>query len=428
VIEAQKNKANQLSHKAFKICGWCALIAIVGIPGSFLLLDILILFIFGPVAATAALIGQDLVLIGSAFFLALSVISLMVAWTSQCYCHLKYVKHKQKFIYLAVPVLIPLIFWGLSYWFINTYMNSDIQKNIQSTQHVGCLNSTQLNNTYTPVDLIESYARCLQEGKSKDAELLRYLAHIYINFDRDRVQDDTYASQIQNALLSRETGKIEQFSIAQQQTWYAEWGGNVEMRCQAIEQIGAPSYSPNYMVGKNGLKPDFNRQLSWKQALHSIECPVAFTGNMLPTHNLGCLKSSQVSNRYNPVDLVNSYMQCLKENNFDDASFLEELIAFYNLFDRARVRDKSDVDQARKALAVLRAQEFDNPEKRKDFSIWERSRNQEYKAKICQDIKRIGIPNYYPRYMTTENGLIPNFDANAYWKKLLEESSTCLSI
>jgi hypothetical protein len=421
-IELEKQNAKIRWIKAFTIAFYCALIAVIGF---------LILFILGTLSADIGGSGGSTVIglfvgfpigIIIAGFLLVGLVSLIIALIRMWFWSLKYKYQKQKKRYISwtiftVIVLIALVFF---------YTNFGMLGSMKSKQIFSCLKADQIRNEYTPVDLLKSHEACLKENNFEDAVFLRELLVVYAKFDVTRARYDFITNIVKTRLFDKVDAQI---ALEQKERYYeVRKKQDQKTLCSATERIGIPKYYPAYMVPWKGTKSDFNPKLEWKKMMAG-QCPAIFTGNMESLHDIGCITASQVTNQYTPVDLLKGYAQCVKHNNFNDAAFLHELAFIYYDFDKARVENETDAAQAIEALFVLREQlrNQEDPEKNEAFSRFYRYRNEndQQQGVVCRAIKQIGMPSYYPRYMTAENGLRSDFDADSSWKKV--PPGTCRS-
>lgn len=159
-------------------------------------------------------------------------------------------------------------------------------------------------------------------------------------------------------------------------------------------------------------------------------------GNLASYINIGCISLSEVKNTFTPADLYKGVRECIKQENFDRAANLFMLAGLNARFDAERITDKT----AGQARVVLIMNTFSNvPQDQKDkfgAAVKRLTENTEFLGKLCNEINKIGIPDYYPSYMILhgvkaftgnphERALITHFDALSVWKKLQFESLQC---
>ena len=160
-------------------------------------------------------------------------------------------------------------------------------------------------------------------------------------------------------------------------------------------------------------------------------------GNLEATNNVGCVGPGKLSRKFTPADLYKAAAICAQESSNKEGAFLFLLAGAYGRFDTLRVTDKS----AHNALAILQMTSFRSLDESKknqfQASIKTILGNPDALAAICNDVIRIGPPDYFPRYMIQHgmgafthdakagNGLIEGFDANAAWSKTLGSFLHC---
>ena len=159
-------------------------------------------------------------------------------------------------------------------------------------------------------------------------------------------------------------------------------------------------------------------------------------GNLESPNPLKCVNLSEVTNENNPADILNGMKECIKQKDFKNAAKLFAIAGVYGKFDIYRVKDKS----AHQALLVLQQNIIMNLDESERNSLFE-SLNKELEKgsnnlnEICQAIRKIGFPKYYPKYMIqhgiqafTEkkgDGLNEKFDSIVSWNLALKEYLHC---
>jgi hypothetical protein len=158
-------------------------------------------------------------------------------------------------------------------------------------------------------------------------------------------------------------------------------------------------------------------------------------GNLAATHELGCLPSTQLSNEYTPADLYPAMGRCLAEGDTPRAVLLSALAGVYARFDTLRVADTTAHDAGQ--VLTRRATRDVGEQQRKDFAqaTMGVSHNANVLAAVCDEIRRVGPPNYFPAYMI-EHGMgasaandgsiwTPDFDPQAAWQQALDGYLHC---
>lgn len=160
-------------------------------------------------------------------------------------------------------------------------------------------------------------------------------------------------------------------------------------------------------------------------------------GNLKPTHNLECIPVTEVKTEYTPADLMVAEGKCARAGRYDDAIALLLIAGTYARFDTLRVADVSAHD----ALEAIQA---NNPPDEKmraampPIAAKYAASGSAEMAALCQRLKQLGPPNYYPGYMVrhgmaaffgrgtgSNTGLVSNFDAQKAWKQSLSSWLHC---
>ena len=160
-------------------------------------------------------------------------------------------------------------------------------------------------------------------------------------------------------------------------------------------------------------------------------------GSLAAERELGCIPLSKVQNDYTAPELFDASIQCMKQNNVNDANELYLVARAYSTFDALRVTDIS----ARQAVTVLVmnfGQSLEALGKVEEFmqAFKQYRSNQEKKGDFCSQMKKIGSPSYYPNYMILhgikafienphKDALVKNFDSIITWQKIYIDSLKC---
>ena len=176
----------------------------------------------------------------------------------------------------------------------------------------------------------------------------------------------------------------------------------------------------------------FSAEPASRPQIMNYEAP----GNLESKHELGCIGPENLSNKFTPSDLYKAVSVCAKQGKNKEGALIFALAGAYGRFDTLRVSDKS----AHQAVTVLKMQAFGGmaPDQQNAFkeSVSKTVGNPDGLATACKEIKRIGPPNYYPRYMIqhgmgaftktgTDDGLVKEFNAPAAWKQSLDTYLHC---
>lgn len=176
----------------------------------------------------------------------------------------------------------------------------------------------------------------------------------------------------------------------------------------------------------------FATESTSRPQIRNYEAP----GNLESKHELGCVGAGNLSNKFTPADLYKAVSLCAKQGKNKEGALLFALAGAYGRFDTLRVSDKS----AHQAVTVLKMQAFGGmaPDQQNAFkeSVGKTLGSPDGLAAACKEIKRIGPPNYVPRYMIqhgmgaftktgTDDGLVKDFNAPAAWKQSLDSYLHC---
>jgi len=168
------------------------------------------------------------------------------------------------------------------------------------------------------------------------------------------------------------------------------------------------------------------------QVIKSIEAE----GNLESPNPCGCVELSEVTNEHNPADILSGMGKCIELKDFDKAAELFAISGVYGTYDKYRVKDMS----AHQALLVLQQSILMNiEEKDKESLISSLNKTLEKDSKelniVCQTIRKIGAPNYYPKYMIQHgiqafmdnkgDGLVEEFDSEKSWNLALNNYLHC---
>jgi hypothetical protein len=203
-----------------------------------------------------------------------------------------------------------------------------------------------------------------------------------------------------------------------------------------LKQHNAWSGSPeNNNESGAEAPPDTSAQAEGSKAsplITNYEAP----GNLESTHALSCASADEVSSEDTPADLYPAVGKCLAKGRYDQAAFLYALAGVYAYYDTLRVADETAHDAA--AVFQHRLIEQVPEAKRKRFiaEVTTAINDPKKLSKLCGQIKKIGPPAYYPRYMVQHGmqaftgeknpkGLVPDFDAKGAWTKALSTFLHC---
>jgi len=159
-------------------------------------------------------------------------------------------------------------------------------------------------------------------------------------------------------------------------------------------------------------------------------------GNLESTQDIGCVPISDLKNTYTPPDLFKGMVECLDQDNYSSAIFFFALAGTYAYYDTLRVADSTAYDALsvliQQSLVSLNSTQKDafQQEFQKTFG------NPDNLPALCDELMRIGAPQYYPRYMiqhgmnafaggNSSDELVKGFDSDTAWIKSLDEYIHC---
>ena len=153
-----------------------------------------------------------------------------------------------------------------------------------------------------------------------------------------------------------------------------------------------------------------------------------------------CVQLDSIDNSHTPIELYSSLNDCLQNNRDADAVSLFILAGMDSGFDSVRVADKT-AGQARTILIMALFGEMPpDLHTRFEASMKAFMDNPSHHATLCEQVKKVGPPQYFPAYMTNHGlgvmqsalsnqapptPLDPKFDAAATWKELVTSYLNC---
>lgn len=146
-----------------------------------------------------------------------------------------------------------------------------------------------------------------------------------------------------------------------------------------------------------------------------------------------CMTSAEIKSSKTPVTFFSSAARCIEEDRYEQAVELYLVAVAYGYFDSMRAADQTSSADVIEQLKINYFSRIDS-NKRNRFAQMLRLRLDNL-APTCQLLKKIGKPNYYPRYMVealknpftkqSKDGLMPNYDAENLWTKTRFEYLHC---
>jgi hypothetical protein len=156
-----------------------------------------------------------------------------------------------------------------------------------------------------------------------------------------------------------------------------------------------------------------------------------------PQTQLACITQDKLTNKFSPLELWKNIAICIDQEKYDAGVFMYALAGVYGRFDIQRVADQS----AHQASKVLPMMVFDSGNKAKVAAFKEKIGqtlgNDQLRTRFCKDIAQMGLPDYYPTYMTqhglqaasgrssVDQVLVPNFNSSVAMKEALSGYLMC---
>lgn len=170
-------------------------------------------------------------------------------------------------------------------------------------------------------------------------------------------------------------------------------------------------------------------------AVHADVTNIEAKGNLESNNPSGCTGISGLSNKNTPADIFMGIKNCLDKDNYANASQLYLAALAYGKYDTIRVEDKT----AHQAITVLRLNHLGGLGKEKTEKLQSAiKKSAENMGSVCDSLKQLGRPDYYPRYMIqhgmgaflgnkSKDGLDSDFDPNKAWVDVLSGYVKCPS-
>ncbi|WP_444896909.1 hypothetical protein [Microbulbifer sp. SSSA005] len=156
-------------------------------------------------------------------------------------------------------------------------------------------------------------------------------------------------------------------------------------------------------------------------------------GNLESSRPVNCISTKELTTKNSPADIYIGVNKCVNEDDFDKAVQLYFISLAYGKYDTLRVSDRS----AHQAVTVLRMNHLGalSEEQTANFQAAFKKAAENMNA-VCNSIKTLGKPTYYPKYMIqhgmgaftgqkTKDGLVVGFDPDQAWSDVLEGYVKC---
>jgi hypothetical protein len=160
-------------------------------------------------------------------------------------------------------------------------------------------------------------------------------------------------------------------------------------------------------------------------------------GSRLILTQLTCVDLSAVAPIHTPAEILPGVAACMNKQDYERAARLYGLAGLYGRIDVLRVTDRT----ARRAIAELISKELEQfPQDELDRvqeAIVEIAEDRSDMRDMCDEIRAVGPPQYYPAYMidrgtdaavddaSSLEPVDPNFDMDKAWKESLKAFLKC---
>jgi len=144
-----------------------------------------------------------------------------------------------------------------------------------------------------------------------------------------------------------------------------------------------------------------------------------------------CVETAALKSSMTPVELYLGVPDCIKAEKYEDAAMMYLVAGTYGRFDTFRVTDKS----AHQAVGVLKMYSSYGLSEKQQAKFSDFANDMfasEKHEKICQEVRRIGKPSYYPDYMIkhglnagSPTPIAENFDSEKEWSRAMGSYLHC---
>ena len=153
-----------------------------------------------------------------------------------------------------------------------------------------------------------------------------------------------------------------------------------------------------------------------------------------------CARLESIDNSHTPIELYSSVNDCLQNGRDADAIGLFMLAGMDSSFDSARVADKTAGEARTILIMAFFGGMAADAHARFEAAIKALMGDSSRRARLCEEVKKIGPPQYFPAYMVNHGlGVMqsalanqapstpfdPQFDAVATWRGLLTSYLEC---
>ena len=164
--------------------------------------------------------------------------------------------------------------------------------------------------------------------------------------------------------------------------------------------------------------------------------PVESAAHPHPQAKEPCTELAALTNRHTPEDIFRGIRLCIQKGRYDLAAPLYALACTYGRYDARRVTDPNTHRTIRSLLIDALADA--SQEKRQAFQkaiLSALEKRSPEKTRICELIREIGPPDYYPAYMLSgspgtfgddkKHPIQEDFDREGVWNEVLTDYLNC---
>ena len=178
------------------------------------------------------------------------------------------------------PILILLLVASCASPSRSNVTNYQKSGNLATTKNLGCIQSIEVKNSYTPADLFSSSSKCAKSGDVENSARLFLFARVYGSYDMSRVSDKSahqgVAVLAQRAYMEMgENSDAVELEIKKNLLANPQ---NFKSFCNTVKRVGKPNYHPTYMINHgmsavvgedsgSGLIVGFDESKVWSDVL-----------------------------------------------------------------------------------------------------------------------------------------------------------------
>jgi ankyrin repeat protein len=163
---------------------------------------------------------------------------------------------------------------------------------------------------------------------------------------------------------------------------------------------------------------------------------VTAAGNLAATKPISCRSLDGLDSTRTPADLYPGVKDCVDHDRYAEAADLFALAGIYGAFDASRVTDVSAGQASQVLIMTTLGSVADSKRKLFQNAVIGMHSDPKVLSRLCERIRRIGLPSYYPEYMVMhgiraftsdphKDALKLQFDSKATWIGLQTSYLNC---